>query len=819
MKISLNAIKEIYKQAGVDNSFLPNDINKLVSKIGAQLGEIEEVVDLGKKYEGAVVAKVASCEPHPNADKLKVCQIDVGKKELVQVVCGAPNVREGMLAVWLPPGTTVPVTFDKEPFVLEARELRGEMSNGMLASPNELGISDDHSGLLEIDKDVHPGEKFAEAYKLNDYIIDIENKMFTHRPDCFGLLGIAREIAGIYDVVFTSPVWYALDASLPAPEAELPLEVSNELPELVPRFTAVTIANTKVGPSPIWLQIALSKFGIKSINNIVDITNFYMVLSGQPLHAYDYDKVAKLSNNVPSIVVRSAAANDRIKLLNGKEIEPTKDAIIIATDKQPIGIGGVIGGVSTEVDNSTKNIILECANFDQYSIRRTSMAHGIFTDAVTRFSKGQSPAQIGPVLVKVAGDMAKFSGGQIGKLHDQTGKSPALKPVTVSTEFINSRLGLELSSEAITKLLTNVEFHVKKQEKNLYVNAPFWRTDIEIPEDIVEEVGRLYGYDQLPLILPNRSISPAVIEPLIQLKQTIRAELSALGANEVLTYGFVHGNLLDGVGQDKDKSFKLKNALSPELQYYRQSLVPSLLDKVHANIKAGWDHFALFEAGKVHIKGKEQNGLPQEFNRVALVLAAKSVDAAAYYAARDYSLNLLAAFGINEESVTFEVISKDERDPNAVYYLAGRAATIKIQDKIIGRIGEFKQSVANRLKLPEFCAGFELSLDQLSELKTQPEYKPLSRFPSISQDITIKVSDATAYAELYSQLKSQLKDHSPADVSTEVIPLDIYQGKNDTENKQITFRINLTSYKRTLTTDIANLLLDEIAIPANHASK
>lgn len=810
MKISLNAIKEIYKQAGVDDSFLPSDINKLVSKIGAQLGEIEEVVDLGKKYEGAIVAKVVSCEPHPNADKLKVCQIDVGKHELVQVVCGAPNVREGMLAVWLSPGATVPVTFDKDPFVLEARELRGEMSNGMLASPNELGINDDHSGLLEIDKDVHPGGKFAEVYKLNDYIIDIENKMFTHRPDCFGLLGIAREIAGIYDVEFISPAWYALDASLSAPEAELPLEVSNELKELVPRFTAVTIANIKVSPSPIWLQIALSKFGIKSINNIVDMTNFYMVLTGQPLHAYDYDKVAQLSGGAPSVVVRSTRAGDKIKLLNGKEIEPAKNAIIIATDKHPVGIGGVIGGVSTEVDSSTKNIILECANFDPYSIRRTSMAHGIFTDAVTRFSKGQSPAQIGPVLVKVAGDMAKFSGGQLGKLQDKTGQPPALKPITVSSQFINSRLGLELSSEAIAKLLTNVEFHVKKESKELNINAPFWRTDIEIPEDIVEEVGRLYGYDQLPLILPNRSISPAVVEPLIQLKQTVRNELSALGANEVLTYSFIHGNLLDAVGQDKDKSFKLKNALSPELQYYRQSLMPSLLDKVHANIKAGWDHFALFETGKVHIKGKEQNGLPQEFNRVALVLAAKSAKSAAYYAARDYLLNLLAVLGLSKESITFEDIGKDETDPNAVYYLPGRAATIKIQGQTAGRIGEFKPATANKLKLPEFCAGFELSLDKLVERKVQPAYKPLSKFPSISQDLTLKVNAETAYTDIYTKLKDQIKQNSPADVSVEITLLDIYQDKSDTKHKQVTFRLNLTSAKRTLTTDVANSLISSL---------
>lgn len=814
MKISINAIKEIYKQNGVDPSFLPADINELVTKIGAQLGEVEEVIDLGKKYKGILVAKVISCEPHPNADKLKICKIDVGKgHESVQIVCGAPNVREGMLAAWIPPGATVPVTFDKEPFILEARELRGELSKGMLAGTDELYAHDDHNGLLEIDKDAQPGDSFTEVYKLDDYIIDIENKMFTHRPDCFGLLGIARELAGIYGVHFKSPDWYQPSPELPQPEvSDLKLEIINEIPQLVPRFSATVIKDVKVGPSPVWLQIALSKFGIKSINNIVDLTNFYMVYSGQPLHAYDYDKVAGLSKNDATIKVRLAKEEEKIKLLNGKEAGVGKDTIVIATDETAIGIGGVIGGTDTEVDHSTKNIVLECANFDAYSIRRTSMAHGIFTDAVTRFSKGQSTHQVLPVLAKVSQDMIRMTGGQLAsKVFDLKNDLHDNKSIEMTPDFINIRLGLDLQASQIESILKNVEFEVENKSGNLHITAPFWRTDIEIPEDIVEEVGRLYGYDHLPSYLPKRSTSPAVINPELKAKELIRASLAALGANEVLTYSFVHGDLLDKVGQDKDKSFKIKNALSPDLQYYRQSLTPSLLEKVHPNIKAGFDNFALFELGKVHIKGQEEDdNAPKEFSRVALVVASKNSNSTAYYAARDYLVNMLESFGVEENKIVFEPIDKNKKDPAAVYYLDGRSATVKIDGKTAGRIGEYKQEVSNKLKLPDFCAGFELNLESLLHLNSRNHYQPLSRYPDISQDLTLKTPTETNFAEVLNEIKKSADAHKPEDVSVKVLPIDIYQDKDDPKHKSLTFRLQLTSKKRTLTTQEANLLIESV---------
>ncbi|HUS26405.1 MAG TPA: phenylalanine--tRNA ligase subunit beta [Nevskiaceae bacterium] len=840
MKVSLNTIKFVNQHYGSAGDPAPNGVDDLLQKIGAQLGAIEGAADFGKKFEGVIIVKVISCEDHPNADRLHVCKIDdsgraqnVERDEngYVQVVCGAPNVREGLLVAWLPPGTTVPSTVGKEPFVLEAREIRGQKSNGMLASPKELSIGDSHDGILEIttDSDEHiaPGTPFADAYHLQgDVVIDIENKMFTHRPDCFGFIGVARELEGIQHRPYKSPDWYRLDPETPDVEAqELALEVHNELPELVPRFTVITMRDVAVHDSPLWLQIDLAKHGIRPINNIVDYTNFFMLQTGQPLHAYDYDKVKALSEGDQAmIVIRHPHQGEKITLLNGKEVEPRAEAVMIATSKQAIGIGGVMGGGETEVDEHTKNIILEVANFDMYSIRRTAMAHGIFTDAVTRFTKGQSPLQTKAVLAKIVDEIRRFAKGKVagGIIDDNHLPADMLErgsvhlPVTVGRDYINARLGFGLSAEEMAQLLRNVEFDVQQNGDELTVSTPFWRTDIEIPEDVVEEVGRLYGFDHLPLELPKRDLTPAPKDSLLELKSRIRTALSRAGANEVLTYSFVHGNLLDKVGQNRDQAFQLANALSPDLQYYRLSLTPSLLEKIHPNIKAGYDQFALFEMGKAHIKGQEEDGLPREFDRLALVVtadkkAAQEHAGAPYYLARTYLMELLQTLGL-AGAVVFEPLDPNDSDSAAAYYEPGRAATIKLGDTVIGRIGEYKGSVAKSLKLPAISAGFELGLEPLLHAGTAgASYVALPRFPKVEQDICLKVDAGKTYQEVYDFVSQHLGEHRPDKTHHTLTPIDIYQREGDTQAKQITLRLSIASFERTLTDDEVHALLDRVA--------
>lgn len=821
MKISVNWLREF------TNVKLP--VDELVTKIGAQLGEVEEVVDLGKQYEGIVVVKVVSCQPHPNADKLHVCLVDDGgvvkrvKRDgqgLVQVVCGANNVRKGLTVAWIPPGTVVPASYDNEQFKLEVRPIRGQDSNGMLASAKELKMGDDHDGILIVDKPAKPGTSFAELYELDDYIIDIENKMFTHRPDCFGIMGVAREIAGIQGLQFRSPEWYLKSLPLKASKSQkiLPLKVKNGIPKLVPRFVAVGLSDVKVKKSPVIMQSYLSRLGIKPINNVVDITNFVMLLTAQPLHAYDADKLPKLS-----LETRLSKKGDKLNLLNGKTIELNDDkTMLITSGDVPVGVAGVMGGQGSEVDFSTQNIVLECAAFDMYAVRKASMMHGLFTEAVTRFNKGQSPLQNDVVLSYAVGMLQKLANAELASdvIDTAPHKSSGFwKGIHVSQDFINARLGLELTTAHIAKLLRNVEMGVSANNKSLIVSPPFWRTDLEIPEDIVEEVGRLYGYDHLPLELPVRDLTPPLKNDTLSLKSDIRNLLSKGGANEVLTYSFIHGDLIKKTGQDEKQAFKLSNALSPDLQYYRLSLTPSLLDKAHMNIKAGYNEFALFEIGKTHNKTeKDSEKLPKEVNSLSFVYAAKNKTTSAPYFVASYFLEyLLSSFKVSKSFRRVPLAKADLYKNNFLLQMVkpfdpNRAAVLVDDQKLVwGVVGEYRQSVKKALKLPTTVAGFEVD-PLLFMLKARPGsgYRALSRFPSTQQDISFKISSSVAFAEIIASVEQAFRDNSKehgyiVDIET----VDIYQ--KDKSAKHYTFRVVLSHGSRTLVTEEVNSLLEAVA--------
>lgn len=824
MKVSLNLAQHY---SNVDFSECTRD--ELVTKAGEQLGGIDEVIDWAPKYDKAVVVRVVSCEDHQDSDHLHVCKVDDGGKTEnverddaghVQVVCGALNVRVGMLAAWLPPSATVPSSYGTaEPFVLDARVLRGVNSNGMLASAKELAIDDEHEGILEIDPEEvgrmpEPGEPLVEYFGLDDYVMDFENKMFTHRPDCFGVLGVARELAGITNQAFHSPEWYTRKPRFKStPNAKL--TIINQSEKLVPRFMAVEMHNVVIGKSPVWLRSTLTRLGMKPINNIVDVTNFVMYLTGQPLHAYDADKLGT------TLIARMGRLGEKLALLNGKTIEVTEQDIVIATDKKPVGLAGIMGGSETEVDDTTKNIIIECATFDMYTIRRSSMHHGLFTDASTRYTKGQSSAQNDRALWLCMEIMHQLSDAvQYSPVLDVKTAEHVQQEVTVSADFINSRLGSDLSVAAITKLLENVEFTINPATGGtgaLVVRAPFWRTDIELPEDIVEEVGRLHGYAGLPVMLPSRTSKPTRRNAELDFKQSLRNRLTAAGANEVLTYSFVHGDLLRKTGSDPyATAYHIRNAISPDLQYYRTDLMPSLLDKVRGNIRADYvrsddNEFALYEIGKAHVKGAIDTAkLPIEYERLALVFAADSKTAArkysqsAYYQAKKY---LTTVVGNSLEFAPLE----STKYPDAACYQSGRSAVITLDGIALGVIGEFTQETKKALKLPEFCAGFELDIQALTKIHKTKQYSPISIYPKIQVDITFETHESLSFAEVHKNVEDALRTtQSENGYDSTIVPGDIFQAENS-DKKRMTFRIWVSHPAKTLKTTEINELFNTVA--------
>lgn len=817
MIVSLNWLKQFTEING--------SVDELATLIGARLVEIEEVIDLGKKYEDVIVAKTVSVEKHPDADKLKVVQIDDGGKVknvkrlengLVQVVCGAPNVKENMLVAWLPPGAAVPETFDSEPFVLEARKLRGVVSNGMLASAKELDFGDDHTGIVEVDKEAKPGDSFAEIYELNDYLLDIENKSLTHRPDCFGVIGFAREVAAIQGSNFETPKWLMqLEPKLAekAGKDEMKISAKVENADICERYQVVVLSevNAKLH-SPLQIQSYLARIGMKPISAAVDTTNYLMALTGQPLHAFDYDKfVAVSSTKKADVVVREAKKGEKLKLLDGREIELADSDIIICAGETPVALAGAMGGASTEVDKNTKNILLESATFNLYKLRTTQMRHAIYSEAITRFTKGQAAAQTAPVLASAVRMLCDITGAKrVSDVVDVYKKTAIQKPIVISISKIEKTLGVDLELDEIAEPLEATEFMLNVVNEDIEIAPPYWRGDIHISEDVIEETGRIRGFDSISPTLPRRGFEAVRPSKFDEFRSKLRQILVRSGANEVLTYSFVHGNILEKAGQDPKNSYKITNSISPDLQYYRQSLTPSLLNIVHPNIKNGFSDFTLFEMNKAHNKvhGLNSEGVPGEINMLAAVVTSKKPKSGApYYQARKLLEYIGNSLGLKLE---YKPIEKDPKYPVTEPFDHRRSALVHDQSsgEFVGMIGEYKQSVIKNFKLPEYSAGLELDPEGLLKAvnKHADSYKPLSRYPGTWQDICFQLMPAQTYGHVTSEVEKVLKNEK---LEWSISPTDIYQPENGAY-KNITIRIHLTSHAKTITTEEANEVIARV---------
>jgi phenylalanyl-tRNA synthetase beta chain len=795
-------------------------IDQLATLIGERLVEIEEVIDLGAKYKDVIVARVVSCIDMPDSDHLHICTIDDGgvregverdENGYVQVVCGAPNVREGLLVAWLPPQAIVPETFDDaEPFVLGARKLRGHMSNGMIASARELALFDEHEGILELDTDAAPGSNFADVYELNDYLLDIENKSLTHRPDTFGIVGFAREVAAIQGKEFVTPDWLgSLTPGYSEKHGDIAVPtVAIDDPALSDRYQAVVVSGADGSKkSPLYIQTYLARVGVRPISAIVDVTNYLMMLTGQPLHAFDYDKVVAVGGSA-DIHVRAGRDGETLELLDGRTIELASGDIVIAAGEVAIGLAGAMGGAATEIDENTQNIIIESATFNLYNLRTTQMRHGIFSEAITRFTKGQPALLTAPVLADAVRLMGEWADAKrVSDVADTGLSTDTVSPIRLPVASVNDVLGGEFDAASILETLRNVGFDAEIDSDDLVVTAPYWRADIHIAEDVIEEVGRLNGFDTIAATLPLREFLAVAPSDFDTLRQRTRAALVRAGANEVLTYSFVHGDLLHKAGQESRHSYRITNSISPDLQYYRQSLTPSLLNLVHPNLKNGFDDFALFELNKVHSK---QEGLidevPVELHRLALVLAHKKPQSGAvYYQAKEMLEYLTKSLGVEVAYQPLELTDEAIFRPFEIK----RSATVldKRTGQQLGVIGEYKVAVGRNFKLPASTAGFELLPEALLAAgQAANQYTPLSRYPGTERDICFQVAESVTYGQVVDAVVDAL---TKTPLETSVSPVDIYRADTG-DTKNITVRIKMTAHDRTLTGDEANEVIDAV---------
>jgi phenylalanyl-tRNA synthetase beta chain len=808
MIISLNWLK---KFTNIDIS-----VDELAELINTRLVEIESVVNISEKYKNILIVKAVEVKSLEGSDHLSVVKINDGganhyverdENNLIQVVCGAPNITSGQTVVWLPPKSVVPQTFGTaQPFMLDTRNLRGVISNGMIASAKELDLFDEHTGILVLDGDIEPGTSFAKEYELDDYLLNIENKSLTHRPDCFGIIGFAREVSAIMGKDFVSPDWI-MNLNPYFGEGSGNISIVIDDADISDRYQAMVMTDgDSKKQSPMILQTYLARVGVRPISAIVDVTNYLMMLAGQPLHAFDFDKVRSICGDNVEIHVRFGREGEKLELLDGKVIDLSSDDIVIAAGETAIALAGAMGGANTEIDESTKTIIIESASFNLYKLRATQMRHGIFSEAVTRFTKGQPAELTAPVLGEAVRLVREWTGMQpVTSVADTYPGKRERQTIKVPLQKVDDILGVDMSILDAANSISHAGFGVKIEDSLIMnVEVPYWRSDIHILEDVVEEIGRINGFDNIKSTLPMRDFTAVMPDGFDIFRNNLRRTLVKSGANEVLTYSFIHGDIIKKAGQNPEDSYRLINSISPDLQYYRQTLMPSLLSITQPNIKQGYDEFALFEINKCHYKpdGLTDEEVPLEIDRMALIFAAKAGSGTAYYRARR-----ILEFIMGDLNITYKKITESNNPILSPFEPKRSAELIGANGKTIGFIGEYKKSVIKNFKLPVCSAGFEVNTLELFNLvKTVgKDYKPLSRYPSTERDICFRVNQVINCGQIIDSANEILLK---TDLESSIEVIDIY--KKESETKNVTVRIKLVSYSHTLNGDEVTEVINNV---------
>ena len=784
MNVTLNWLKNY-----IDFELSPIELADRLTMLGV---EVESVNQLGAELEGVVVGSVESIKPHPNADKLVLCQVDIGETEELQIVCGAPNVREGMLAPVATIGATLPIGL-----TIKRAKLRGETSHGMLCSEKELGLSEDASGLMELPTDIPLGTSISAALGLDDVVFELE--ITPNRPDCLSLIGVAREIRAETGNALKLP---QVDFNEDATDIREITSVTIEAPDLCPRYAARVIRGVKVGQSPAWLQQRLESVGVGVINNIVDITNFVLMEYGQPLHAFDYHKLAE-----NRIVVRRAAVGENITTLDEIDRELISDMLVIADAEKPVALAGVMGGYVSEITETTADVLLESAYFDPSSIRATAKALGISTEASYRFERG---ADIGAVLValdRAAQLIAELAGGTIckGVVDVYPGQQP-LTEIQLRPERVNFILGTTLDTSEMVQILSDLGFDVKANGENYQVTVPTFRSDVTREIDLIEEIARVYGYDNIPTTLPKGDIPVPAPNPSTEVRKHIKHFLLAAGMMEAINYSFCDPNCFDKIrfaaNHPLRDALKLQNPLSPEMSVLRTTLLPSLLENAQHNRNHQIDTIALFEIGSVFIR----NGAEKEPERVTGILAGRVGDGVYSNPYREpdfYDIKGLVE-GILE---VCGIVDYTLQKTDAPTFHPGRNAAVLSRNRQIGIFGEAHPEVLENYDLPYKAYLFDFDMEALVDAAIfAKRFEPISVYPKVERDLAIVVDKA-----VLSDMPTGLIYATGGELVESVRLFDVYEGEQVPEGKKsLAYAITYHSATETLTDKAVNALHDKV---------
>ncbi len=784
MKVPLSWLKQY-----VDVDLPAQDLAHRLTMAGIEVGEVEVIGGWSEVFVG----HVTGVRPHPNADRLRLCVVSTGSEEL-EVVCGAPNVAAGQNICFAKVGANIYNTHTERHEVLEAAKIRGVESQGMICSAVELGLGDDHSGIIELPEDAPVGALLDDY--LGDTVLDLE--LTPNRLDCLSVLGVAHEVAALTGKTVKEPETNYKEAGAPITEQ---IDISVESPELCRRYTASLLQGVKIGPSPQWLQDRLTRAGLRPINNVVDVTNFVMLEYNQPLHSFDYDLIKDAT-----VIVRRARPDEMLTTLDGVERKLTVENLVIADANDAIGIGGVIGGANSEISVNTVNVLLESATFDGTNNRETAQTLGLRTEATLRFEKGLRPELAPIALRRATGLIQEVAGGTVAPgivdvLSDEGADAPV---VPLTGEKIRRMLGMEVDQKRVQETLDALGFTWEfAGESELKVTVPYWRNDVNIEEDLIEEVVRTIGYDSVPTTMLSSPIPFQQPVPVMGLRDQIKDLLASEGIQEVINYPLVTLQQLEQVEQldPANLPMRVTNPMSADREYLRTTLRASLLATLAANQGHGAGPFRLFEAGRVF--WPREGDLPDERETVAGVLAGLRHEPS--WLEDDSLLDFYDAKGVVELVLNRLGVSATYEPSDDPSFHPGRCAVIKVADAVIGVVGEVHPVVMDRLGLesPQVAA-FELYLGPiLAALPDgQQQFEPLPRYPSATRDLAL-VMPTDVDAGQVTRLILRHRGVDRADL------FDIYAGENIAEGtKSLAFHVYFQARDRTLTNEEVNRSLD-----------
>jgi phenylalanyl-tRNA synthetase beta chain len=725
--------------------------------------EVEGIENRAKDLAPFIVARVISAEPHPNADKLRVCLVDTGK-DRVQVVCGAPNARAGLLGVFAPPGAVIP----RSGMVLKQSTIRGIASNGMLCSADELGLSEDHQGIIELAGDFAPGRPVAAALGLDDPVLDI--KVTPNRADCLGVRGIARDLAAS-GLGRLKP----LDATPVPGRFRSPVAVHLAGPDdkACPLFISRLVRNVGNGPSPRWLQDRLAAIGLRPISALVDITNFITFDLNRPLHVFDADKIAG------DLVVRGARQGESLAALNGKSYALDDEMTVIADDREVLSLGGVIGGDSTGCTETTRNVLIEAALFDPVRTAATGRRLQIQSDARYRFERGLDPDFVRPGIEIATRLVLELCGGEASELAVSGAVPEWRRRYTFRPERVASLGGVEVPAAESRRILEALGCTVAAEGAALAVTPPSWRGDIEGEADLVEEVLRIHGYERIPAVpLARDTVMPKpALTPLQRRRGFVRRSLAARGLIEAVTFSFMPKRLAELFGAAPE-SLAIVNPISADLDQMRPSILPNLLLAAQRNADRGFGDGALFELGP-HYRDDTPEG--QDLVAAGIRIGrtgpkrwddpGRPVDA---FLAKADALAALSAAGAAAENLQ---VSTEVPE----WYHPGRAGTLRLGPKILGYFGEIHPGVLREMDVDGPAAGFEIFVDQVPLPKSRRGRAPLklSPFQPVERDFAFTV-DAGLPAETLLRAARGVDRKLVAEVRL----FDVYEGAGLGEGKK-----------------------------------